>query len=149
MGGEADDDRKSDANANGSPATVRVTVPEYQLTEWATHADDLEMSTSEFIRSMVQAGRRGFDETTIATNGDTDSGGEGEVATDQTGNGTTKGLRTELLEALSASEYRSWSALREHVVDEVEATLDAELRSLLDEGRVEHSPREDGYRLIE
>lgn len=149
MGGEADDDRKSDANANGSPATVRVTVPEYQLTEWATHADDIEMTTSEFVRSMVQAGRRGFDETAIAANGGTDTGGEPGGATDLATAGPTNGLRYELLEALSTGEYRSWEELREHVVDAVETSLDTELRSLLDEGLVDHSPREDGYRLVE
>lgn len=149
MGGNADDDRSSDSNANGSPETVRLSVPEYQLDEWAAHAEALEMSTNEFVRSMVQAGRRGFDESAPDVLGRTDTEGEAGVATDPAGDGPTNGLRTELLAVLSASEYRSWDDLSESVVDEIEAALDAELRSLLDEGRVDHSPREDGYRLVE
>jgi len=40
--------------------TVRTYVPKYQRDEWDDHAEDLDMSRSEFIRTMVQAGRRTF-----------------------------------------------------------------------------------------
>ena len=40
---------------------VTTYVPSYQKSQWETHADGLDMSLSEFVRSMVQAGRRGFD----------------------------------------------------------------------------------------
>lgn len=148
MDGEAGD-RESDTNANGSPATVRLTVPEYQLDEWTAHADELEMSTNEFVRSMVQAGRRGFGETTIEAKPGTNTTAHTGDGTDAPVDGPTNGLRDELLDALSTREYRSWDDLREHVVDDVEATLDADLLWLLDEDRVEHSPRKDGYRLVE
>mgnify|MGYP006290284891 CR=1 FL=1 len=39
---------------------VTTYVPAYQKTTWEEHAEDLDMSLSEFVRTMVQAGRRGF-----------------------------------------------------------------------------------------
>ncbi|MDZ7730471.1 MAG: hypothetical protein U5K37_05470 [Natrialbaceae archaeon] len=38
-------------------ATVRTYIPAYQKDHWAEHADELNMSLSEFVRTMVQAGR--------------------------------------------------------------------------------------------
>jgi len=41
-------------------SVVTTYVPAYQKEAWKTHAEELDMSLSEFVRSMVQAGRRGF-----------------------------------------------------------------------------------------
>jgi len=43
--------------------SVKTYVPEDQKAIWQDHADDLGMSQSEFVRTMVQAGRRGFRST--------------------------------------------------------------------------------------
>ncbi len=40
---------------------VKTSIPKSQKSEWKTHADELGMSQSEFIRTMVQAGRKGFE----------------------------------------------------------------------------------------
>ncbi len=42
-------------------AVVRTYVPAYQKAHWQDHADELDMSQSEFVRTMVQAGRSGFE----------------------------------------------------------------------------------------
>ena len=43
-----------------SRTQVRTYVPAYQKSEWESHADELDMSQSEFVRTMVQAGRTRF-----------------------------------------------------------------------------------------
>ena len=40
--------------------SVKTYVPAEQKDRWQEHADELGMSQSEFVRTMVQAGRRGF-----------------------------------------------------------------------------------------
>ena len=42
-------------------AVVKTYVPAYQKDAWVDHADRLDMSQSEFVRTMVQAGRSGFE----------------------------------------------------------------------------------------
>lgn len=115
--------------------SVKTSVPEYQKHEWAEHADGLDMTQSEFVRTMVQAGRRGFE----LDPPDTDSS-----AANPRGNV----LRKPILEALSAEEHRSF----DKIVDEVETQLDQHvnetLKSLAADGLVELSPR-GGGRLME
>lgn len=117
-------------------ATVRTSAPQYQKDEWVEHADELDMSLSEFVRSMVQAGRRGFE----APAGERDANGT---------EGAMDDLRGRLLDALADAEYLSWEELVDEIVDDIEADVETELQALLDENRVEHSPRNGGYRLVE
>lgn len=121
--------------------TVRTSVPRYQKDEWETHADEMDMSLSEFVRSMVQAGRRGLAE---------DSGPERPSGSPSDAAGQRSiGYREHLLEALADGEYVSWDDLVAETVGDIEADLEAELQSLIAENRVVHSPRKDGYRLVE
>ena len=61
--------------ADGEERTsVRTYVPEYQKEAWAAHADELDMSQSEFVRTMVQAGRSGFEPPESAPDQDSASG---------------------------------------------------------------------------
>lgn len=46
--------------------SAKTYIPSYQLTAWESDANAREMSTSEFIRTMVQAGRKGFGDTPSA-----------------------------------------------------------------------------------
>ena len=41
--------------------SVKTSVPEYQKRAWTENADAMDMTQSEFVRTMVQAGRRGFE----------------------------------------------------------------------------------------
>jgi hypothetical protein len=120
--GMADEDR----------AVVKTYVPPEQKAEWQEHADDLDMSQSEFLRSMVQAGRRGF------VIGD-EEGGSG----DATPRGS--GLEDRVLEALSGDEFVSWEELVSELSGDFEDRLHETLQSLQAEDRIAHDPREGGY----
>jgi len=109
-------------------SVVKTYVPEYQKDEWREHADDLDMSLSEFVRTMVQAGRRGF----LDGDGDPDRGD----------------LEANVLDAL-ADGVRSWDELRDHLVEDVESDLETALNSLQDQGQIRYSGREGGYTRVE
>ena len=50
----------SESEVDTSRVVVQTYVPAYQREEWDDHAEALDMNRSEFVRTMVQAGRRGF-----------------------------------------------------------------------------------------
>lgn len=110
-------------------SVVKTYVPEAQKDEWHDHADELDMSLSEFVRTMVQAGRRGFlDEVGSTAESD--------------------GFDDRVLAALT-EEPRSWDDLRESLVAGVEDDLEAALTRLQDDGRVRYSGRDGGYTIVD
>lgn len=110
--------------------SVKTTVPAPQKEVWSRHADALDMSRSEFVRSMVQAGRRGFDlEPPEASSPDTNPRGYA--------------LKEPVLESLSNGPLE-FEEIFEAVTDDVEDLLDETLQALQDENRVQYSRRE-GY----
>lgn len=120
--------------------SVRTYLPEYQKAEWESHADALGMSRSEFVRSMVQAGRRGFLE-------------DGSPAADPGGDGSETGsngadLEPVILDALDEGAL-GWEELLAAVTDDVEGRLDETLQDLQEEDRVRYSGREGGYTLVD
>ncbi|ELY58401.1 hypothetical protein C491_08699 [Natronococcus amylolyticus DSM 10524] len=92
------------------------------------------MSQSEFVRTMVQAGRRGFE-------GDLEEPGSPDE--DPRGNA----LETRLLELLSTDTY-TWDELLEAVSDDIESRLDDTLEELQAENRVRYSGRHGGYTIV-
>ena len=110
---------------------VRTYVPAYQKEAWESHADDLDMSQSEFVRSMVQAGRNGFE-----------SPSEQPPSPDATPGGS--GLETQVLELLRSETY-SWNELLEAVSDDIETQLEDALDSLQSQDQVRYSGRDGGY----
>ncbi|WP_336037696.1 DUF5805 domain-containing protein [Halobacterium yunchengense] len=120
----ADDDR----------VVVKTYVPPEQKAEWREAAADLEMSQSEFLRTMVQAGRRGFlDDPEEGGSADATPGGEG--------------LEDRVLDALSGDEFVSWDELVAELSGDFEDRLYETVQSLHAEGRIDHDPREGGYAL--
>ncbi|KDE59020.1 hypothetical protein EL22_00610 [Halostagnicola sp. A56] len=115
--------------------SVKTYLPEYQKDEWKSHAEALGMSQSEFVRTMVQAGRNGFE----PANEEPDSGNA-----DPRGND----LESRVLELLSADTY-SWEELLEAVSDDIEARLEETLSELQNENRIRYSGRHGGYTVIE
>jgi hypothetical protein len=113
--------------------SVKTTVPEYQKREWTEHADALDMSQSEFVRSMVQAGRRGFEVEPPET-----------PSPDANPRGSA--LREPVFEALSNDEHREFEEIVESLAEAFEDRVDETLQSLITEGAVEVSGRK-GYRL--
>jgi hypothetical protein len=137
---------------------VKTYVPAYQRDVWDDHAEELGMSRSEFVRTMVQAGRRGFTGQTGEGTADEPGGGPDEQA-DDGDDGTAESrdgsetrpepadLEAAVLATLSADEFLSWEDLREAVTDDIEARLEEALQSLQARDRIRYSGRNGGYTL--
>jgi hypothetical protein len=111
---------------------VKTYVPRSQKERWVEHADALGMSQSEFLRSMVQAGRRGFDpDPEESDTADATPGGEA--------------LEDRVRAAVADAGVLGWEALVDRLVGDVERDLDEALERLQDAGRVRYSGREGGY----
>jgi len=123
--------------------SVRTYVPAYQKEEWATRADALEMSLSEYVRTMVQAGNRGFDgERDTTESGDREEPGSG----DATPGG--EGLESTVLDALDDGPLE-FDELVDVVADDFRRDVDAALGRLEEQGRVEHDRLDGGYRVTD
>lgn len=121
-------------SADTSRTTVKTYVPAYQKAEWQSHADELGMSQSEFVRTMVQAGRRGFESRP-------------EEPTSPGSNPGGNALETRVLELLETDTY-SWDELLAAVSDDVESRLDDALEGLQARNRIRYSGRHGGYTLV-
>ncbi|RDI70367.1 DUF5805 domain-containing protein [Halopelagius longus] len=128
----------SSDGADGERKTVQTYVPAYQKEAWAEHADRLGMSQSEFVRTMVQAGRRDFEVPER-------SYGEAESEGDSSDEGGTDGFEESVLDALSVAEYRSWDELLDTLTEDIEDRLDETLQELQAENLVQYSGRHGGY----
>lgn len=113
---------------------VKTYVPAYQKAEWKRHADALGMSQSEFVRTMVQAGRRGFDLEPSEPRASTPSGGAE--------------IEDGVVEILSAHDHLSWDQLAERLAGDFEDRLEEALGRLQDENRVQYSGRRGGYTVV-
>ncbi|WP_458190605.1 DUF5805 domain-containing protein [Haladaptatus sp. NG-WS-4] len=114
---------------------VKTYIPEYQKDEWQAHADDLDMSQSEFVRAMVQAGRQGFELDRVQPVSEGSNPGSDE-------------LETRLLDLLDSEGYLSWEQLVERLVGDFEDRLDGLLDELQSRNRVQYSGRHGGYTLV-
>lgn len=120
--------------------SVKTYVPEYQKSEWKRHADELDMTQSEFVRTMVQAGRRVFS-TTESSNR--------ENAVDQGSDPGGDGLETRVEAVLSEEGPLSWDALLDSLSGDLEDRLDEAMDELQANDRVRYSGRDGGYVLID
>lgn len=121
--------------------TVQTYVPAYQKDEWVEHADRLGMSQSEFVRTMVQAGRRDF-EVPERSYGDSEPTSDSD---DSSGGDRTNEFEESVLSALSVADHRSWDELLETLTEDVEDRLDETLQELQAENLVQYSGRHGGY----
>jgi len=122
--------------ADEERTAVKTYVPKYQKTAWADHADRLDMSQSEFVRTMVQAGRRDFDlgaegGDSGAPSSDSDPGGDG--------------LEDRVLETLEREGALSWDELLDRLAGNFEDRLEGALDELQGNDRVRYSGRDGGY----
>lgn len=129
---EADTDR----------VAVRTYVPEYQRAEWDSEAEALDMSRAEYVRSMVQAGRREF---SVAATPTSTAGEEQPRSGDANPGGN--GLRTRMLDVLDSEGPCEWDELVAGVTGDLEQRLEEQLESLKHEGAVHHDARGGGYRV--
>lgn len=130
-----------DQDDDTSRAVVKTHVPAYQKRIWVDHADELEMSQSEFLRTMVQAGRHGFDPTD----------GSGTRSPESTGepSDTVGELEPRIETILADSGPLSWDELVAALTDDLEDRLEDTLQTLQEENRVRYSGRNGGYTLNE
>lgn len=119
-----------------SRSVVQVYVPAYQRDVWDEHAEKLDMSRSEFVKAMVQAGRRGFGADTADT----------ERAERSDAGGTyTESLEDRVIDCLERESCLSWEELLREVTDDIEARLESTLQDLQNNGTIRYSGREGGY----
>jgi len=123
--------------------SVRTYVPAYQKAAWADHAEELDMSLSEFVRSMVQAGRRGFEGPDGAS-----ANTKPAEPDDRDANPGGDGLQTAVLDALDDGP-REFDDLVDLVADDLRHDVDRVLDRLEDEDRVEHDRLNGGYRVTD
>lgn len=129
-------------NQQGDRTVVRTYVPEAQHEVWAEEADSMDMSLSEFVRSMVQAGRRGFDLEGA-------SGGSNATHEEPGSGGATprgEALEDRVLDELDSGTVASWDELVAELSDDFEAQLESALDALMERGAIELDHRRGGYR---
>ena len=129
------------ADAETERTVVKTYVPQYQKEQWLTDADRLDMNQSEFLRTMVQAGRSKL----LEGNAQSDSESTDEESGSPAVNPGGDGLETRLRDVLTTEDYRQWDELVDLVIQDFEEELEDVLNSLRDSGAVEHSPRQNGY----
>lgn len=115
--------------------TVKTYVPRYQKEEWQARATELDMSQSEFVRTMVQAGKRDFDFDPVETgSGDATPGGES--------------LKEGVLDVLQSEGPLDWDELVAELTGDFEEQLEETLGDLQAENRIQYSGRR-GYTLTD
>jgi hypothetical protein len=128
----------SKQDGDTSRAVVKTHVPAYQKRIWVDHAGQLEMSQSEFLRTMVQAGRSGFEPSS-------QQGSSSPKLTEPENNADELEARVETI--LTESDPLSWEELVAALTDNLEDRLDEALETLQEENRVRYSGRDGGYTL--
>lgn len=123
------------ANKTGTDQkVVKAYVPAYQKERWREHADELEMSQSEFVKTMIQAGRRDFN---LGSEETERSGSKDETP-------GVDDLEDRVLDVLGDG-YCSWDELVESLTQGIEDRLETTLQDLQRENRVQYSGRHGGY----
>lgn len=129
---------------------VKTYIPAYQRDIWDEHAAELDMNRSEFVRSMVQAGRRGFDpggsaDETGSQDSEDSEGAEmssGTPATSPEDGGSD--IQERVLDLLE-EDCLSWDELFDALTDDIGDRLDETLQQLQAENEIHHSGRDGGY----
>jgi len=131
--------------SDGERATVRTYIPAYQKEQWQAHAEELDMSQSEFVRTMVQAGRSGFEPPEAESSGEdaTDDGAVEPRSPDATPGGD--GLKDRVQEILADGDYYEWDDLLAELTDDIEERLEDALQELQSDNEVQYSGRHGGY----
>ncbi|WP_254862631.1 DUF5805 domain-containing protein [Halovivax gelatinilyticus] len=130
---------------------VKTYVPQYQKQEWERDASAMEMSTSEFVRTMVQAGRSDIILGTHReqpSNAESDGSSDTDVATTPVSNHPNE-FKHRVQDVLRRYDVLDWDELVDALVDDVEDDLDDALQELQAENAVMYSGRSGGYTLID
>lgn len=128
--------------------SVQTYVPADQREVWREEADEMDMSQAEYVRSMVQAGRRSFD----LPSGQGEPGSEPTSAEEPGSPASNPGdnaLKDRALELLRDEGVADWDELRSGVTEDIDERLENALDELQAEDKVRYSGRRDGYTVIE
>lgn len=123
---------------------VQTYVTAAQRERWREEAAELDMSNAEYVRTMVQAGRRSFDLYTDA--GETGTAEEGRSSDATPG---VDGVKDRALDVLGEREFADWDTLLAGVTDDIEARLENALEELQSSDRIRYSGRQGGYTVID
>lgn len=136
----------TDGDVDTARTHVQTYVPAYQKEEWAREAEAMDMSLSEYVRTMVQAGRSdiSIDAGVDENHSDEEPAGAPSSAPDPQGSG----LEDRVVAILESGGYHEWDELVAALTDDVEDRLEDALQELQAEGEVQHSGRHGGYTLI-
>lgn len=126
-------------DADTDRTAVKTYVPASQKERWRDHAEELGMTQSEFVRTMVQAGRRGFDPEPTAE----EEGG----SPDATPGGDD--LEDRVLTILDREGALAWEGLLDALSGDLEDRLEATLDDLQATDRIRYSGRRGGYARVD
>lgn len=132
-------------------AVVTTYVPAYQKSAWESHATDLDMSQSEFVRSMVQAGRRGFGVESDSTGPSaTDDRHTADSVEDRPPD-VTPGVDTRrmVLQTLEESGPLTGEEIVDVVLEEWRGVIGETLEELLQEGAIRRPALGNEFELVE
>jgi hypothetical protein len=131
------------ADQDTERTSVRTYVPAYQKEAWAEAADSLDMSLSEYVRTMVQAGKRGFEGPKEPSDV-----GDSEEPRSRDATPGVDGLESTVVAALADGPCE-FDELVDEVAEDLRRDVDEVLDRLEDEGRVEHDRLGGGYRVTD
>ncbi|MFB6131960.1 MAG: DUF5805 domain-containing protein [Halanaeroarchaeum sp.] len=129
-------------------AVVTTYLPQRQKEIWQDHADALDMSQSEFVKTMVQAGRRWFDTDKSGTSAAPTSGPDPQGSGTENRGSNESGpndFESVVLDALDEHAKLSWEELLNIVTEDVEAELADAINRLQERNEISHNPRQGGY----
>ena len=128
----------TDPEVDTERTVVQVYVPAYQRDLWDEDAEEFDMSRSEFVKAMVQAGRRGFGGDPVEEFTDLEQRESGKDSSEED-------LSEAVLTSLDEHECLSWDELLVEVTGDIEARLEETLQELQGSGHVRYSGRAGGY----
>ena len=131
--------------AGNDRVSVQTYVPAAQRRAWRDEADEMDMSQAEYVRSMVQAGRRSF----ALGDGESIGAGTGEASGSPDANPGGSGLKDRVLDVLEADGVADWEDIRAAVTDDIDDRLEEALSELQSEDTIRYSGRRDGYVVVE
>lgn len=135
-------------SSEGERVSVQTYVSSDQRNRWREEADELDMSQAEYVRSMVQAGRRSFSLNTDGRSLSIEESNPVEGGSpDATPGGD--GLKDRVLEVLRTEEFADWDELVTGVTDDIEQRLDETLEELQADDRIRYSGRHGGYVVVD
>jgi hypothetical protein len=106
------------------------------------------MSQAEYVRTMVQAGRRGFDLNSTDETLYTDSTNAVEQEISDASPGVEE-LNRRVLDVLRGAEFADWETILAGVTDDIEDRLEETLDELQSKNRIRYSGRHGGYTVID